>query len=85
MCEKSQSQANAAVFIQKKPFLKAYANKSQPHILGNFISMNAKNVKITSADKLPALIDEVRGHFVISHELLETQEVQTACAQAGQK
>lgn len=47
--------------------------------------MNAKNVKITSADKLPALIDEVRGHFVISHELLETQEVQTACAQAGQK
>lgn len=45
-----------------------------------------KNSKqITSADELPALIDEVRGQFIVSHELLKTQEVQTACAQAGQK
>lgn len=38
----------------------------------------------TSAQEFSAFIYEVRGHFIFSHELLETQEVQTARAKTGQ-
>lgn len=36
----------------------------------------------TSSNELLALINQVRGHFIVSHELLKAQEVQTAGTQA---
>jgi len=42
-------------------------------------------ILLTSAQEFSAFIYEVRSQFVLSHELLETQEVQTTCPKTRQK
>lgn len=39
------------------------------------------NVSVTPSDQLLPLVDQVRGHFTVTHELLEAQKVQTASPQ----
>lgn len=39
----------------------------------------------TTADELLALVDQVRGHLTVTHELLEAQKVQAASPQAAEK
>lgn len=38
-------------------------------------------VCVTASDQLLPLVNQVRGHFIITHELLEAQKVETASAQ----
>lgn len=40
---------------------------------------------ITSSYQLLALINKVRGHFTVTHKLLEAQKIQTAGTQTKEK
>lgn len=40
---------------------------------------------ITPSDQLFALVDQVRSHFTVTHELLEAQKVQAASPQAEER
>lgn len=43
------------------------------------LQVRAQTVKtccLASPDELLALIDQVRGHFIVAHELLKAQKVQ---------
>lgn len=43
------------------------------------------NVSVTPSDQLLSLVDQVRGHFTVTHELLEAQKVQTASPQTEEQ
>lgn len=57
------------------------------HMLSSWHCITETDIKrpITPSDQLLALIDQVRGHFTVTHKLLEAQKVQAASPQTEEK